>query len=99
MPTDHRIRLYDEKDLFPSRPEPEQYNPEGAIQWCEPGLRSRQGVRCELLAQGKLDDRRLLVTSKEAEDRVKEGDNECKGLNGKRDRGGREPNDSGAAGY
>ena len=54
-------------------------------QSCEPGLRSRQGVHGELLAQSKLDDRLLRVTSKEGEDRVKQGDYEREGLHGERD--------------
>jgi hypothetical protein len=32
MPTDHRVRLDDDQDLFPARPEPEQRNPEGEIE-------------------------------------------------------------------
>jgi hypothetical protein len=32
MPTDHRVRLDDDEDLFPARPEPKQCNPEGEIE-------------------------------------------------------------------
>jgi len=72
MPTDHRVRLDNDQDLFPSRPEPEQRNPEGAIERRELGLRSRLGVGCELLPQGQFDDGLLIAASEEGENRAKE---------------------------
>ena len=70
MPTDHRIRLDDGQDLFPSRPEPEQRNPEGAIKGRGPG--SYLGIGGELLAKGELDDRLLIAASEEGESTAKE---------------------------
>jgi hypothetical protein len=67
MPAHNRVRLDDDEDLLPARPEPGQRNPEGAIQRCEPRLRSRLGVRRELLAQGQLDDRLLIAASEEGD--------------------------------
>ena len=72
MPTDHRVRLDNDQDLFPSRPEPEQRHPESAIERREPGLRSRLGVGCELLPQGQFDDCLLIAASEEGERRAKE---------------------------
>ena len=72
MPTDHRVRLDNDQDLFPSRPESEQRHPEGAIERRELGLRPRLGVGCELLPQGQLDDRLLIAASEEGENRAKE---------------------------
>ena len=72
MPTDHCVRLDDDQDFFPSRPEPEQCHPEGTIERRELGLPSRLGIRCELLPQGKLDDRLLIAASEEGENRAKE---------------------------
>ena len=71
MPTDHRVRLDDDEDLFPARPEPQECNPEGTIERREPGLRSRLGVGRELLAQGQLDDRLLIAASEEGESTAK----------------------------
>ena len=86
MPTDHRVRLDDDQDLFPSRPEPEQRHPEGAIEGRELGLRSRLGVGCELLPQGQFDDGLLIATSEEGENRAKEHRREIEqGLHRERD--------------
>ncbi len=71
VPANHSARLDDDKGVFPARPEPEERNPEGTIERCEFGLRSRLGVRCELLAQGKLDDRLLVAASEEGESAAK----------------------------
>jgi len=65
VPANHRVWLDDHQGVSPARPEPEQRNPEGAVQRREPGLRSGLSVRCELLAQSKLDDRLLISTSEE----------------------------------
>jgi hypothetical protein len=67
MPTDDRVRLDDDQGIFPTRPEPQECNPEGAIQRRESGLRSRLGVHRELLAQSQLDDRLLVPASEEGE--------------------------------
>ena len=49
----------------------EQRNPEGAIEPRELGIRSRLGVRCELLPQDQLDDRLLIAASEEGKNRAK----------------------------
>jgi hypothetical protein len=67
MPTNGGAWLDDDEGVLPARPEPVQRKPEGAVQRREPGLRSRLGVRRELLAPGKLDDRLLPVASEEGE--------------------------------
>jgi hypothetical protein len=72
MPTNGGAWLDDDEGVLPARPEPVQRKPEGAVQRREPGLRSRLGVRRELLAQGKLGDRLLPATSKEGGSTAKE---------------------------
>jgi hypothetical protein len=71
MPADHGLGLDDDQSLFPSRPEPEQSNPESAIKGREPWPGSRLGVGGELLAKGKLDDRLLPTTSEEGQNTEK----------------------------
>ena len=71
MPTGHRVRLDDDQDLVPSRPEPEQRHPEGAIERCELGLPWRLRIGCELLPQGQFDDGLLIAASEEGESRAK----------------------------
>jgi hypothetical protein len=71
VPADHGLGLEDDENLFPSRPEPEQSNPESAIKGCEPRPGSRLGVGGELLAKGKLDDRLLPATLEEEQNTVK----------------------------
>jgi hypothetical protein len=71
VPPDHSVWLDDDEGIFPLRPEPGQRNLKGAIQRREPGLRSRLGVRCELLAQSKFDDRLLIIASEEGETTAK----------------------------
>jgi hypothetical protein len=65
MPTDHRLRLDDHEDLFPTRPEPGQRNPEGTIERGELGLPLLLGIRRELLAEGHLHDRLVVSASEE----------------------------------
>jgi hypothetical protein len=71
VPANHRLRFHDDKDLLPARPEPEQSDPEGTIQRCERGPRSLLGVRRELPAQDKLDDRLFPAASEEGQRTVK----------------------------
>jgi len=72
MPLDHCVRLDDDQDLSPARPEPEQRNPEGTIDKSELGLRLLLTVSCELVAQSKLDDRLLIPTSEKGHSTTKE---------------------------
>ena len=96
MPTDHRVRLDDDQDLFPSRPEPEQRHPEGAIEGREPGIRSRLGVGCELLPPGQLNDGLLIAASEEGEHRTKEHSHEIEqSLHRERDAAPFPPSDTG----
>ena len=50
---------------------PEERNPKGTVQRREFRLWSRLSVRCELLAQGKFDDRLLPATSEEGQNTAK----------------------------
>jgi hypothetical protein len=64
VPAHHCLGLNDAVDLLPSRPDPEEGDPEGAIEWSQSRLRLLAFIRGELLAQGQLDDR-LLATASE----------------------------------
>jgi hypothetical protein len=85
MPSDHGIRLYDNKSLLPSWPQPDERNPEGSIERRQPRPSMATCVDLELLAQRELDERLILSTSKEckkaAEDRERESGS---GLHGRR---------------
>ncbi len=67
MPAHNGVRLDDHPGVSPARPEPGQRDPESTIQRCETRLRVLLGVRCELLAQGQLDDHLLIVATEEGE--------------------------------
>ena len=96
MPTNHRVRLDDDQDLFPSRPEPEQRHPEGAIDRRELGLPSRLDIRRELLPQGQFDDCLLIAASEEGEHRAKEHSHEIEqSLHRERDAAPFPPSDTG----
>ena len=96
MPTDHRVRLDNDQDLFPPRPESEERHPESAIERREPGLRSRLGVGCELLPQGQFNDCLLIAASEEGEHRVKEHSHEIEqSLHRERDAAPFSPSDTG----
>ncbi len=71
VPPNDRVRLDDHEGVFPARPGAGQRYPEGAINRRELGLRSGLSVRCQLLAQSKLDDRLLVTASEERESAVK----------------------------
>ena len=62
----------DHEGASPARSGARQRNLESAIQRRELGLRVRLGVRRELLAQRKLDDRLLITASEEGEATAKE---------------------------
>jgi hypothetical protein len=62
----HGVRLDDHERVFPARPEPEECYPERAVNRREPGPRSCLSIRCELLAQSKLDDCLLIPTSEKS---------------------------------
>ena len=67
MPTDHRIRFYEDEDCFPACTKPEEHNPKRPIERRELGLRSRLSIRRKLLAQRQLDDRLLTAAPEEGE--------------------------------
>lgn len=66
VPSHHRVRLDDDEDLLPPRPDPGERDPECAIEWGEPRLLFLLIVGGKLLAKGKLDDRLLAVATKES---------------------------------
>ena len=71
MPANHRVRLDDHQGVSPARPEPEECNPERAIERREPRSRRLQSVCCELLAQCQFNDRLLVPASKEGKSATK----------------------------
>ena len=62
MPANHSAWFDNDQGAFPAGPEPGQCDPKGAIERRDVGLRSRQRVRCEPLAQSQLDYRQLYTT-------------------------------------
>ncbi len=57
MPPDHSFGLNDDQDLFPSRPDLRQKDPEASIGRSDLGFASLLGVGGQLLTQGEFDDR------------------------------------------
>ena len=78
MPADHGLWLNDDESALPSRPEPREGDPEGAIQQRE--MRSRMSMHedRELLAQRELDDGLVLAAPEQSEDAPKDRDRESR---------------------
>jgi hypothetical protein len=74
MPANHGLRANNDQGLSPSRPKPRQRDPERAIERRESRPAVLLGIGCELLTEGKLDNRLLLATPEEGEHAVEKGD-------------------------
>ena len=71
MPSGHSVRLDDDEDVLPSRPNPRQQHPEASVGWRYSRAVSLLGERCELLTQGELDDRLLASAPEKGRDTAK----------------------------
>jgi len=76
VPANHGAWLDDYQGVFPARPEPEECNPERAIERAERGSRLFVSVCRELLAQRQLDDCLFVAASEEGESAVKKSHRE-----------------------
>ena len=71
MPADDGFGLNDDQDLFPSRPDLRQEDPETPVGWSDPGSGPFLSERGELLTEGEFDDRLLASASKESRNTAK----------------------------
>ncbi len=71
MPPDHSFGLNDDQDLFPSRPDLRQEDPEAPIGRSDPGSAPFLGERGELLTKGEFDNRLFASASKERRNTAK----------------------------
>lgn len=65
MPANNSVRLDDDEDSLPSRPEHGEHDPEHAVEWRDPGSYFLLAVCGELLAEGQLDNDLLTLASDE----------------------------------
>ena len=72
VPADHGVELNDDQDLFPSRPDLRQEDPEAPIGRSDPGSAAFLGVCGQLLTKGEFNDRLLVSASKERRNTAKE---------------------------
>ncbi len=62
------LGLNDDEGLSPTRPDPGEGDPEGAIEWGVRGSGSLLGIGVELMAEGEFNDRLLAATSEKGAD-------------------------------
>ncbi len=74
MPTDDGLRANDDEVVPPPWPELGERDPESPIERRESRPAVLLGIGCELLTEGKLDNRLLLATPEEGEHAVEKGD-------------------------
>ncbi len=72
MPADDGFGLNDDQDLFPSRPDLRQQDPEAPIGRSDPGSAPSLGECGELLTKGEFDDRLPTSASKEGRNTAEE---------------------------
>ncbi len=72
MPTDHGFGLNDDQDLFPSRPDLRQEDPEAPIGRSDPGSAAFLGEGGQLLTESELNDWLFSSTSEEGRNTAKQ---------------------------
>ena len=77
MPADDRLGLDDDQDGLPTRPQPGERDPEGAIEGREPRPPLLLDVDRELLPERELDERLVLPAPDKGWEAAKGGDEEA----------------------
>ena len=74
MPANHCVRIDNDENSLPSRPESEEGDPEDAIEWRDLGSCFLLAVCGELLSEGQLDNHLLILASEQSQSTT---NNEC----------------------